>query len=343
MAETQSPAASKRTKPKGIAPWEEVTSDDKPQTIGSLVETFLANQKQAAEVGEISAARYDKLRVNMKKFLDCIDSDLPASKLDNAMLNHWRGIVSKQVADGIIAPVTGRDCLAITKRFVNFAYNRGYLEVIPRCLTARGQDSFTIAVKRKEIVTAELGDVHRLLAVASSKAKLVIFLGLNCGYGPRDISGIFKREIDFKRGTLTRSRTKTSKRDKPTIVTFKLWPETLSAIKANLSDHPTLAFTTDNGNPLVNETIGSDGIVKRHDAVHSIWFRLSKHAKVDTKLRQLRKLGATILKRKFPHFVDHYLSHAAGRVSDQHYAATHQEGFDDALAWLRSEILPQEN
>ena len=330
----------KPRKPRGVAPWSEETSET-PQTIGRLVDAFLANQRQGAGTPTgVSAARYDKLRVVMGKFLAAVHADSPVSELDNPLLNSWRDEVAKQVSDKVIAPLTGRDILAITKRFCNFAYNRGYIATLPRCLTARGQDAYTITVQRSEITTADVADVHKMLAVASPKARLIILLGVNCGYGPRDISGILKAEIDWEAGTVTRARTKTSRRDKPTVVCFKLWPETLDAIKANLSDHPTLAFTTDTGKPLVNESIGQDGIVKRHDAVHSIWFRLAKHAKVKTKLKQLRKLGATTLKEKYPHFVDHYLSHAAGKVSDIHYAATHQAGFDDAILWLRSQVLP---
>ena len=326
-------------KPTGARPWNDTPED--PQTVGTLINTFLVSQRQAAVTADISAARYDKLRVVMAKFLEHVGESTPKSQLDNALLNGWRDEVIRQVASKEIAAVTGRDMLAITKRLCNFAYNRGYIDNLPRCLAARGrQDAYTITVQRNEITTADVADVHKLLAIASPKARLVILLGLNCGYGPRDISGILKKEIDWQAGTITRARTKTSKRDKPTIVCFKLWPETLDAIKANLSDHKELAFTTDTGKPMVNESIGDDGIVKRHDAVHSIWFRLTKHAKVKTQLKQLRKLGATTLKEKYPHFVDHYLSHAAGKVSDIHYAATHQAGFDAALVWLRSKVLP---
>ena len=333
----------KGRRPRGVAPWEN-DKGESPDTIGTLVDAFLVDQRQGAgtETG-ISAARYDKLRVVMTKFLDFVHADSPITELDNALLNGWRSEVTRQVNDSSkegIAPVTGRDMLAITKRLCNWSYNRGYIATLPRCLTARGQDAYTITVKAGEIQTAEISDIAAMLAIASPKARLVILLGLNCGYGPRDISGILKKEIDWKAGTITRARTKTSKRDKPTIVCFKLWPETIEAIKANLSTHAELAFTTDTGNPLVNETIGEDGIVKRHDAVHSIWFRLTKHAKVKTQLKQLRKLGATKIKEQYPQFVDHYLSHAAGKVSDIHYAATHQAGFHDALAWLRKQVLP---
>ena len=317
-----------------------VDTADSPQTIGTLVDAFLENQRISAGIEDISASRYDKLRVVMREFLEHARRDTPIAKLDNPLLNGWREEITRQVADKELAAVTGRDRLAVTKRMVNWAYNRGHIATLPRCLTARGRDAYTVSFDTATIEIAKTDDIAAMLAVASPRAKLVILLGLNCGYGPRDIGGILKKEIDWKAGTITRARTKTSKRDKPTIVCFKLWPETIEAIRANLSTHAELAFTTDTGNPLVNETIGEDGIVKRHDAVHSIWFRLTKHAKVKTQLKQLRKLGATKMKEKYPQFVDHYLSHAAGKVSDIHYAATYQAGFNEALAWLRMQVLP---
>ena len=330
--------------PTGIPPWAIVSDerdDSQVDTVGLLVKSFLDNQRQQVELKEISPSRYDKLRVVTDKLLAFVGSDLPLSDFGNELLLKWRTEVSRLVIAKTMAPVTGRDTLAITKRLVRWAHAREIIDSLPRCIGATGKDAYTISLGSTEITPADVGDFKLLWASASTdKERLVLLLGINCGYGPRDISGILKSEIDLQAGTITRTRTKTSKHRKPPVITYTLWPETLAAVKANLSSHETLAFLTERGNPLVNETIGNDGIVKRHDAVHSIWFRLVTKAKSKTKLKQLRKLGATLLKQEFPQFVDRYLGHVASTVADRHYASEHEVGFREALVWLRGQVMP---
>lgn len=54
-----------------------------------------------------------------------------------------------------------------------------------------------------------------------------MLLGLNCGYRQTDIASIHPREIDWKRGEISRKRTKTVKKKRTPTVTYKLWPRTL--------------------------------------------------------------------------------------------------------------------
>ena len=53
---------------------------------------------------------------------------------------------------------------------------------------------------------------------------------LNCGMYQNDIAELRQEEVNWKKGTITRARSKTRERNGP-VVTYKLWPETLCLLK----------------------------------------------------------------------------------------------------------------
>jgi hypothetical protein len=84
-------------------------------------------------------------------------------------------------------------------------------------------------------------------------------LTVNCGFYDSDLGCLKKSELDLKKGTITRQRTKTgeeldedhhvSASNVPEI-TWYLWPETIKLLKAHLSNDPVLALTNEDGGPL---------------------------------------------------------------------------------------------
>lgn len=60
-------------------------------------------------------------------------------------------------------------------------------------------------------------------------------------------------------------------------------------------------------------------------------------------LKHLRKTSSTILQRKHPQFVDLFLGHAAASMADRHYARYDQDGFDEAVMWLRDQLPIADN
>ncbi len=67
-------------------------------------------------------------------------------------------------------------------------------------------------------------DMQKLLSHADLQVRVMIFLGLNCGFGPKDIRDLTWNDFGGERVTLPRSKTGVCQ-------TFLLWPETLQAIK----------------------------------------------------------------------------------------------------------------
>ena len=66
--------------------------------------------------------------------------------------------------------------------------------------------------------------ISQLVKLADTQMKAMLLLGLNCGFGPKDIHDLLWEDIKEERVTLPRSKTGVCQ-------TFLLWTETLSALK----------------------------------------------------------------------------------------------------------------
>jgi len=123
---------------------------------------------------------------------------------------------------------------------------------------------------------------EKLFAAAGITDTALLMLGLNCGFGNMDVSTLKLSDIDLETGTICHPRPKTGVfRD------FKLWPETIEAIKLYIEkerrrsmdpETDKLLFVGKRGNPLVWEEIDEKGRIKRSDAVKARFKRLFEKA-----------------------------------------------------------------
>jgi integrase len=199
------------------------------------------------------------------------------------------------------------------------------------------------AVKIETFAVTEVRTILDRCDGFSERTKLYILLMLNTGAYQNDLAELRQDEVDWKRGTINRARSKTRERGGP-VVTYKLWPETFALLEKYRSAGD-LVLTTDGGNPLVKEWI-EDGKYRKYDAIRSAWFRLAEKMglkKSRLGMKHLRKTSATIL-GSHPHYKfygNHFLADSPKTIADKHYITPNDAEFFEALDWLRGQIMPE--
>ena len=95
-------------------------------------------------------------------------------------------------------------------------------------------------------------EINKLLAIADTQMKAMIWLGLNCGFGCTGCSELQWKHLDLTNSRVVLPRRKTGiQRDLP------LWPETIEAIKA-VPYKGKLVFYTTRGNPFIRNVLKTD-------------------------------------------------------------------------------------
>lgn len=327
-------------------PWEKAKrpESDEAKTISRNVERFMRRKRQQVERGQLSHGRFDALRCALEAFAGHVGGPKEITAIDSPTLSAYRDHLEKQIDLDRLRPHSARDRLAAVKQFVRWAWGEELLG-LPRILESR---EFSIALPEQAIATFTDVEVNRLLGAASETTKLYVLLMLNCGMTQQDISDLRHDEVDWKRGRVTRKRSKTRKNGNgngnnvPT-VEYAIWPETFRLLTTYRSAHATLALTNRKGEPLKAETI-VNGRVKKLDSIRSAVLRtLRKLAKdktaplkIDKPLKLLRKTAASKLgsNSEFARFAQHFLGHAPATVADRFYVQPNQTQFDAAVKWL---------
>lgn len=111
--------------------------------------------------------------------------------------------------------------LSAVRAMFAFAEETDLLEKSPRLKRVKNESPNRTENQDKPLYTP--GQIASLLENADSQLKSMLLLGLNCGFGPKDMHDLTWKHITEDRITLPRSKTGVSQ-------TFLLWPETLQAL-----------------------------------------------------------------------------------------------------------------
>jgi len=185
-----------------------------------------------------------------------------------------------------------------------------------------------------KVQTLDLDELRALYAVADSRNRLLILLGLNCGFCTMEIATLKRSEIDLEAKTIRRARQKTAVEQQ-----WVLWAETAELLAKHLApiNDRGLALLTDGGKPLVYYSPKSGG---RIDTVVHCWARLAKRAKVAKPFKLVRKTGATLVRSIGGIEVSEaYLAHAE-RSMARFYSRPEPQRLTDALTELRARLNP---
>ncbi len=326
-----------------------------PDSIAGQVQRFLASFDTQIKLDARSHARRSSLRSHLDRFNNWPPpgetspvGNRSIAEVNAALLADYYEHLASQLAEKVIGHYTARDSMAAAKQFIRWAWERE-LCGLPRNIDSR---NLTFQVPASTVEIYEVQEIRDQIEAASDRSKLYILLATNCGMTQVDMAKLRLDEVDLKVGIITRKRSKTHKHESVPIVTYKLWPKTLTLLKQFIATDSELALLTETGNQLVREWTTDDGRPMKVDTIRSAHRRLlqkltnkrkrdvtenrAKVTKITGSFKWLRTTSANLLEQEsqFKPVVQLYLGHAPATVAERHYTRGDQKLLDKAVKWL---------
>jgi len=308
------------------------------RAVSANVEAWKALLETACRAGQLSPGRVDAYGRNINVFIAWLGEGASIDDIDEGKVEAFFSFLAAKVAAGDYSRVYAHGLFATAKQFIAWLGERRLIPV-PGNLRSRRLRFGVNTARKVEVYTAD--EVRSLLAACEGRMRLYLLLMLNCGMYQSDIADLRRDEVNWRRGTVKRARSKTRTRGGP-VVTYRLWPETLALLRRHRAGEGDLALLTENGNPLVKYWM-EDGKMRRYDVIQSAWARLGKS--MDKKprlgLKHLRKTASTLLGShpQYKFYANHFLADSPKTIADRHYVVPSDEEFFEALGWLRGQIL----
>jgi integrase len=295
------------------------------KTIGYQLERFLAEQR---------TRQRPRTHQEVAKFLrqtlgtEVWAKETSVESVDEQTVERFYGWLVGQHLDA------GRHnkLLSFFRRFVGWLDTTGMIERAPKNLKRRDHRK---RAGHKEVKTYD--GVRKVVEALPMPYRLWALLGLNCGMTQADLGQTTWEQVDQESWTLTRRRAKTGENPKTPTVRYKLWAETIEALKT-LTTRKGLLFLTDTGRPLWEARYREDGSVAVKDLFGSYWQGLDPKPTIP--IKAFRSIAASTLKHDthYRGFVEYYLAHTPSSVADQNYAAESDQPFYEALRFIRKEL-----
>jgi integrase len=317
---------------------------DPDRTVGGQVEAWVKNKQNQHVAGKISAGRFDAYRRNVGIFRDWIKAGTDVAEITPLKLRDYYGWLCGQISNGWSANY----CRSLFNAAKNFITGLAELDLIPLPKNIRSREFTFEDLEEKEIEYFTPEQIKKLLAGCdgySERSKLFLLLMLNCGMYQSDVSDLRHEETDWVSGRITRRRSKRKKKRKGKRgfkVTYKLWPETFELLKKlRTQGNAGPVLLSADGNPLVSFSIRDDGRLRRYDLVNEAYQNLCDRVGEEKSIKVFRKTAADRLEkhRDYGRFYDFFLAHAPKTVGERNYVTPSQELFDEALDWLRRELI----
>jgi len=305
-------------------------------SVGDFAERYLQSCFSKYERDDISAAWFEKVRINACHFVEYLKPGMPLAMLNETKLDEYRNFVlslpHSTVTNKPISPHTAKARLDIVKYMLKWGYQMYLLDSLPRNLARYS----IITIPEPRVNRFSLDEIHTLYSAASERTRMFLLLALNCGMGQSDVSDLRVGEIDIVEERIVRKRTKTSVHSE-----FKLWPLTVEMLKkhGNIDGKPTdRVFLSKSGHPLVREYFVDDKF-KRTDAIRSAFFRLMKKTKLPNHrgFYSLRKTAASEIEAIDPAVTEMFLAHSE-KAMKKHYVERDWARLDDAVMQLSKTI-----
>jgi integrase len=224
---------------------------DDELTVLRLCDLFLESRERLLQTSEISPETFADYKVVGKLILAAFGRTTLVEQLTPQDFAEFRA----KLGEGT-ALVTLENRIARVRAFFNHADKNGWLE---RSLSRIWGTEFK-KPSRKALRVAKANspreisaqEIWRLLDVASPQLAAMIWLGINCGFGPTDLGHLRLSNLDLEAGWVSLPRSKTGAPRR-----CPLWPETIKALKAAIHARPTpkspedadLVFVTKYGRP----------------------------------------------------------------------------------------------
>jgi integrase len=306
------------------------------KTIGDASKKYIEGKQDESRTGIRSADGADNIRRWLGKFVSFAGELMAIDQIAFDLWERWqRACKAKSLKDQTEEAAKEYQ---VSKTFVRWLWKQDLLPSLPKNL----DDIMSFPRFTKEIQTYSNADIKKTVKLATGQLKLHLLLMLNCGMTQKDISDLRKDQIDLKSGKITRKRSKTKLNESTPLVTYQLWPSTLSELKTHLSSHPVLALTTKSGQAWCRKETLASGKIKKADNVATLWKNLKaanpKATYLDT-LKALKKSSASLLRNeaRFAEFHQLFLGHSEKTIAGRNYAKLNQDTFRSAIKWLGSQ------
>jgi integrase len=205
-------------------------SDRPPQrsnqlTVKQLCDAFLKNFKRQVESGEKVKRTYNDYKGITKQILEHFGESRLVGSIKPMDFSDYRSKFA-----GGHEPKTILNFVVRNKVIFNFAHEYGLMPDPIRWgkfFAPPSDKTLAIAKEKGPRKLFEAEDIHHALKIANVDQKAMILLGINCAFGPMDISRLEFSKIDRETKWVKHIRSKTGRpRD------CELWQETLDAIEA---------------------------------------------------------------------------------------------------------------
>ena len=274
-------------------------------TLKKLSDMFLKYQFAKVKADAITAQHYNDQVSSLNKLMAFLGQGCRIKEISTLDLQNYKRKLEKQYTAS-----KHRLNLHISnlKTLFHWAKKNDILKQIPN-IDAISRSK--IVNKQRRIFTHK--EINKLLAVADTKMKAMIWLGLNCGFGCTDCSDLQWKHLDFINGRVVFPRGKTG-----VPRNLLLWPETIDALRI-IPKKGKLVFYTAKGNPFVRNVLKIDANGhEKYCPINSIatkFARVIKKAGLDvpkgTGFYSLRRTAATMAARSGdPFAVQRLLGHA---------------------------------
>ncbi len=323
------------------------TRTKKQQSIGYLLDGFLADLRLKQ-----SPQTYDEIHRYLKSIplaVWMLDADV-ASIGPRTVTSHYRWLASFD-----LEATTHNKRLGFFRRFVKWLYQESYVDNLPRNILSKDHRR-RVEHRPVRTFTGVGGFVNSL----NRDEKAWALLCLNCGMTAVDLGKLFWRTdnvdlwmrvrtgeisirvcgiLDTNDWTITRRRSKTGSRKESPTVKYKLWPETVDAVKNAVSHRAGLMFLHETGSPMrydcYDETDGNQSGAKRFDHFGSAW----RGKKIP--LAKLRSVAAHALSGsvEYRDYRNYFLGHTPASVGEKHYFDESPDRFYEALNFIRAVLL----
>lgn len=296
-------------------------------TIRDICERYMQQQEQWYRSGEVTASNVCKVRGCLDCFLDFVGGNTSFDCVTELLLEDYRNhaiqLPKSEHTGKPIRPRTAQTRLATVKALYRWCYEMRLCE-LPRNIGRYAR--MTVPEPEPEVFT--LDEVRILWDAAHPRLRCFMALGLNCGYGQKDIADLTVKVINLEDGFIERHRSKTKIYSK-----HRLWPVTTELIAQHVDtgahDEDRL-FVTADGHPLVQATW--NGKLSKTDAIKNSFWRLRRKVGIDDGrgFYALRDTGSTQIERINPLVTEMYLAHTEKGMK-RHYAERDWDALAEAL------------
>jgi integrase len=309
------------------------------RTIGSLVKEFCKWKISQAHSEQISVGRAVNVNIYAEQFRDWIGADSELHAITSERLRQYYEHLERQIPDELSSHAA-RDKYQVATQFVRWLVTIESLATLPSILHSRDY-SFQLDEPTPEHMSPQ--QFRTLLEASSDRSRLFWLMMVNFGMTQKDISVLRPSDIDWDHGVISyrRAKLKRHRRNRQP-QDYTIWKETLTLLKEFAETGGEAALLNQNNAPLVRRTLGADGRMTNINAITNAFNRVKAKLGNDFAAfspSTIRNTGATLFRNSIhTDKVGMYLQHR-DNSTDAHYAATYDDSLNEALEYLREELL----